>query len=381
MKKVLFSLMALAAIAAGCSKSEVLNAPGAETPIAFETYLGRTPVTKATSVTTETLQKSTQNNAGFHVYAFLHIEDATIDDIVTTTPYMSEDVWYVPSESDSDGKWDYEGVAYWPDATSGRKLAFSAYGLVDGISISADQNNTSLDFTVSDEVSEQQDLIATAFISNKGIGTDGTGTTVNLEFKHLLSRVGFSLMANNDEADINIDIHSVVLNGTFPKSGSINLKTADTPVITPATSGETAGSYSLFSGTDACTYTSSTTKQPIFANATKSTDNDKIVAKENADANNRYMMIIPSEQDNATIVVTYQLTEGQVQTATIKLPENWNFEAGKSYDFVLKISTSAIGFSVVVEGWNEIEEETTLVPSQTVDLGNGAVTESGSENA
>ena len=72
MKKALFFIVALASVAIGCTKSEVIKAPGRGREIKFDTYTGKTPVTKAESVDLDYLKRALENQGGVQVYAFLH---------------------------------------------------------------------------------------------------------------------------------------------------------------------------------------------------------------------------------------------------------------------------------------------------------------------
>ena len=74
------------------------------------------------------------------------------------------------------------------------------------------------------------------------------------------------------------------------------------------------------------------------------------------------MMIMPGIQENASVVITYQLGDSGERTETIDLDAlndiNY-FEARNAYEFIFKLSTSAIEFSgEVVEGdWNSPTEK------------------------
>jgi hypothetical protein len=73
----------------------------------------------------------------------------------------------------------------------------------------------------------------------------------------------------------------------------------------------------------------------------------------------RYMMIIPAEGTvhKANLKVKYFLPgAGTFEEVTVPLSDV-NFEAGKSYDFKLKVSTNGISFSVDVESWDVTGEE------------------------
>ena len=72
MKKALFFIVALASVAIGCTKSEVIKAPGRGREIKFDNYVGKTPVTKAESVDLDYLKQAIEDEGGVQVYAFLH---------------------------------------------------------------------------------------------------------------------------------------------------------------------------------------------------------------------------------------------------------------------------------------------------------------------
>lgn len=469
MKRFFIISLALAAVAIGCTKSEVTKAPGHNKEIKFNTYVGKAPMTKAVSGDLAYLQSFTaEETPAFHVNAFLHAEvdvneNTELLDITTislSSAYMDKDVWWVAnaesagipeetatlkvifSEAESQpeltgaydgtvpagwvdaytpnarwfatsaestttgedgvtttawgawtvtaitednntnalGSWDYPGTVYWPDANSNRKLAFSAYSLnvkddieftipgeTEGSVIETPYSDFT--YTVPAVVAEQNDLLVTPLIPNQGITPTGERTTVGLTFKHLLSRVGFSLIANRDDEDIDITIKSVVVNGPFPSKGTVELKSLSPAIV--ALQGNEHTSYSLFQDLEGgayeyCEWESKKERQPIYANmlyTPATTSNDEVTgeettipesygANEAANPANRYMMIIPTTLGaDAHILVNYQLTDATPQTAKISLA-NWQFEAGKSYDFVFKVSTSAIGFYVEVTPWD-----------------------------
>ena len=469
MKKTLLFIVALASVAIGCTKSEVVKAPGHNKEIKFATYVGKTPATKAMSGDLAYLQSFTsEQTPSFHVNAFIHTEVENeeglpkINDISMSNAYMDKDVWWVSNESQlgipeetndlkvifseapanqqpqlegsydgstvpqywSDayspranwyatsaltvtaedgsttsawgawtitaitsennanalGSWDYPGTVYWPDANSSRKLAFSAYSLnvkndiefktpnAEGVTVETPYS--SFTYTVPQSVAEQNDLLVTPLIPNQGISTTGDYTTVGLTFKHVLSRIGFSLIANRNDDGIEVTIKSVTLNGSFPSKGTVDLHTL-APEI-KALTGDEHTSYSLFESLDAgryecCVWTSKIDRQPIYANTVytpaekgvdAATGEETIIEKEKYEAKadavpaNRYMMLIPATLGaDAHILVKYQLTDADEQTAKISLAD-WKFEAGKSYDFVFKVSTSAIGFYVEVSPWD-----------------------------
>ena len=116
--------------------------------------------------------------------------------------------------------------------------------------------------------------------------------------------------------------------------------------------------------------------------------NTEITETPNTDDSNRFMMIMPSQQPTnadsegkyeenelpgAYIEVHYQLTEADPQKARVSL-DGWNFAAGKSYNFIFKVSTSAIEFEVEVQDWTDYFAPSTEGGNTTYPNGNGIYT-------
>ena len=411
MKKALFFIVALASVAIGCTKSEVIKAPGRGREIKFDNYVGKTPVTRAESVDLDYLKRDSVK-----VYAFLHnyVEPTTQvpegeevykgDDVyvdVSEIPTISAYLDKVLTWDTDNSKWDYPGVVYWPDYSKSRKLAFAAYALnvKDNIVWDEDpnvpyneksghpegQSYTKFTYTVPDAVKDQKDLLVTPFLPNQGLDENANAQAVQLNFKHLLSRVGFQVVANQD-GDVDIDIKEVTLHGNFPTQGKVNLKGSG--VIDPITTDDDANAkyvtkYDFFPTDNYFTTKSSKNPVNIFENRivsskTELTDGEgetQITVTESDDDSNRFMMIMPSTQatngttdaegnvtfadgvlPGAYIEVVYQLTQADVQTARVSL-DGFKFEAGKSYTFRFKVSTLSIEFDVTVDSWLEHFEE------------------------
>ena len=420
MKKALFIIVALASVAIGCTKSEVVKAPGRGREIKFSTYVGKTPVTKAESADLDYVKRATAEG-GFQVYAFLHNyitptpvtppagdevyngPDTEVDPstVGTATAYMDKVVTWDATNS----VWDYDGVVYWPDHTTSRKLAFAAYGLnvKDNIQWDIDeavagnqktnhpekQSYTKFTYTVPSAVADQKDLLVAPFLPNQGLSENQEAQPVAINFKHLLSRVGFQVVANQTTEKVQIKIQEIKLVGNFPTTGKVDLK--GTGVITPNTADTDPfqTEYTFFPGDEYFITTSNEVPTDIFANKIYVDDPEGTagedgtlpkVEEDNSDASNRYMMIMPSQQakhmvynDDGTpaldadgnvtyvdgqtlpgayIEVHYQLTDAEPQKARVSL-DNWTFAPGKSYTFIFKVSTYAINFDVTVDNWTE----------------------------
>ena len=382
MKRFLFSVCALAAVVVGCSKSEVLNRPNADMPIEFNPYTGRIPVTRAVAADIDTL-----GHYGFRVYAFMHNGTDACD--YTATPYMNKVVTFDKTLNEGKGAWTYSGHAYWP-ATN--LLNFVAYGLNAGATEVAN-DRTTISYTVPVDVASQKDLLVAYNQINTKYTEDNQGV-VDFTFSHLLSRIGFSLVTKASNG-VPVTIEQVNLVGDFYGNGTVRLTDGKETTLTIGdkevktnrpyvnTTGVTASSvtYKLLGENGTYTSVGSADGTKIFDNGllyTKdwgegqtadkntTTDDDEYDAKADTEitaamratvANNeknRYMMIIPAEGTvhKANLKVKYFLPgAGTFEEVTVPLSDV-NFEAGKSYDFKLKVSTNGISFSVDVESWD-----------------------------
>ena len=374
MKRFLFSVCALAAVVVGCSKSEVLNRPNADMPIEFNPYTGRIPVTRAVAADKDTLGKY-----GFQVYAFIHEPHVECD--YTARPYMNKTVKLVGDN------WSYSGHAYWP-ATN--LLNFVAYGLNANVT---ERSRTEITFDVAENVAEQKDLLVAYREVNAAYSDENQGF-VNFNFSHLLSRIGFSLVTK-DGNQVPVTIEQLNLVGNFYSNGFVRLTdgvqstltigeaqiTLNRPYVNVTESTASQITYKLLGEGGTYTHEGSADGTKIFDNGllyTKNwgenqsennnttTDDDEYDAKAEADitetdraivaANekNRYMMIIPATGavHNAKLLVKYFLPgAGTFEEVSVDL-KDVDFEAGKSYDFKLKVSTNGISFSVDVEPWD-----------------------------
>lgn len=370
MKKLIYTAIALAAVVVGCTKSNLVDVPEAQkTPITFDVYNGRTPVTKATEITTETIKTD-----GFYAAAFMHSETSTTPEgatepvVIVNTDYTDD---YMSSDVNYNNGWTTAIKAYWPAAGS---LDFVAYGLNanktvketrgeitnDFPTIVFDETNkyTKFTYTVPAAVADQEDLVVSPCMPAVTMNTGGaTNGTITFNMKHVLSRVGFKVQTVGSGATVRIT--GITLHGGFVNEGTVDL-TSTTPSITPSTDAtKITESYSLFTTGQEFSTNEGNTTVDIY----DTTDD----AATNAE-DDRYMMIMPGEVQslNGTkpyIEVKYQLTgQSTVQTAHLTLPDvenegstttNWIFEAGKAYEFIFTVSISAIEFEGVVENWNE----------------------------
>ena len=390
MKRFFFTVIALAAVAVSCTKSGLLESPHTyESPISFEPYTGKAPVTKATIETSETIK------SGFRVLGFV---EGTENAITSTSPYLHKFVRFGDHDGDkgtaqtpTPDTWFYSGAMYWPE---GKELTFVAYGLnVNGTPAEAKGTNdaylegdaagvtgqgvkfaqaandyTSYTYTVGATAADHKDLVISPALRNcKSSDPSGDGpaaTTngdkvVNIRLYHVLSRIGFKLAVDNDYvvkdgesttpgySNRAITINNVSLTGNFISTGEFNLTSAVSISGETITYGEVQGTpatttYSLFSGNQSFTYTPNGAETSAH-NITH-------------DGENRYMMIIPGDPGNdAKVIVSYQIAGGAPTEVSLPLKDasgnTIEFEAGKAYEFVFTVSNVAVGFNVDVLPW------------------------------
>lgn len=341
MKRFIFSAIALVVAATACTESGLIDTPQLySSEIVFDTYIGKIPVTKAESINLAYLKNTANNNpGGAQVYAFMtekgNRNPVSVD---YTSAYMNgELIW---NNSGTAPAWSYQvnGVSeevYWPGDVD---MAFVAYNLAaESCIVDGTQTLTGFDFEIKDNVSDQVDLLVTpmTFVQENNSGD----TSVGLTFHHLLSRVGFSVVATSPNSNVDITIQSLKFYGTFPKKGKVDLTTTS-PVI-EAYGNQVAESYNFFKSGESFTVNSNVCGSTVGANS-------GIYANTN-NPSDRYMMLMPCQFDNASIEVTYQLTGAESQDAEIPLG-SVTLDPGRAYEFVLRVSTSAIEFSGVVEG-------------------------------
>lgn len=340
MKKVLFSVCALAALLTGCAKSDVVDAPNFETPITFEAYSGKVPVSKATSIESEA---DLSDEGGFIVYAY----ETTTEDAAdySKEPYINGENLTLPDNGGDDDAWSFDSadkVYYWP--SDGSKLHFVAYGKNDITTYNTPSTESapSVTVTIPDALANQKDVMIAKAVTTK---TPDNNSSVALQFQHVLSRVHFALV--NEDA---VTIKSVKINGAFKNKATFAFGEL-TPDFTDATDVE---SYSVIS--TPVEYAVSDTDVYL---PTLTTDDGK---------ENHYMMILPGDPSEVVIEYTYpdDVTNSvYVATANLEADDtvdpaisNFTFEANKSYLFRLNLSRDKITLNANITGWDTSTEST-----------------------
>ncbi|MBO5708997.1 MAG: fimbrillin family protein [Bacteroidales bacterium] len=382
MKRFFFSLIALSAAVIGCTKSELLDTPGLQSAeVSFSPYTGRTPMTKATAI----VQASgLAADGGFYVYGYLN---QTAGTTTNTSVYLENK--HVTSADGSN--WSYGNkVVYWPEASSKSTLSFVAYSAnawgadhePDAANESAkDDNIVWVDgkvgeefiFTVPDAMNNQVDLLATAMQENLSLNSsnDKVSSTgqVKLNFHHLLSRVGFKVQTSTSKP---VTITGITLKGNMLSQGTLNLvngaKGEAIPALTP-TGTKAVKEYSYL--TEATTISGANTEaKPIYGTTPK------------------YLMLLPHSAlaaddglgSDHSIVVSYKVGDSNYENhVSSRLETGFEFAPGKAYEFILKLSTSALSFEVEEEPWNTTDGDKEVGPLEPEEGGSEDSGESGDE--
>lgn len=422
-KRFLFSLVAMAAmvIGTGCSNDELFNDYSQENAIGFDTYIGRGAETRATVIDNNNLPTE-----GFGVFAY-YTGDKTFSQMATTiTPNFMYNEKVTGTISGNITTWTYSPIKYWP-TTNSHKISFFAYAPYDNdgphdingdgntdnndkpfrsnieLSENTDTGAPVLTYTDNADVNQQIDLLYATPVLDQT--KKNQGENVEFQFKHALSRIGFSVEALIDTKNENTDgtddgaytegttdngtsipsgttitVNKVVLDGNFYESGVLHLD--PTEKLWSDRKG-----YGAFEGyvLDGDNFESENT---VVTNSKKKLNND-----------DSYIMIIPKNfTDNGKITVELEYT---IRTTDPKLALgyseikntvktegfNFSFEAGKAYDFVLHIGLTSVQFSASVGGW--IDDDSTekdvvvnvpLVNVSSESQNNDGAEESGSQD-
>ena len=343
MKRFFFSLIALSAAAIGCTQSALVETPDfGGTEISFSPYTGRTPETKAQSIEGPGGVKDVYGLAeagGFQVIGYLN------DDM--TTPYMNKTVI-----STDGANWSYTGAVYWPDSNSGSTLDFVAYS-ANAASHLSNLSSTGFTFTVPSVVDNQVDLLATAYQSGYKVNTTGvTNGNLELEFYHLLSRVGFKIQATQTTKPITIK--NLSFSGYMPTKGVLDFQKANTPATATTAQKKIP---SLTATSDKSTARYEYVKDNTVANTSNLTTDQRISGTEG-----KYLMIMPHTilDSDHFIEVEYVVGNSSSRTSKIELPIGFEFAAGKAYEFILEISNSSLQFTVEEDPWDSSEHTTEI---------------------
>lgn len=305
----------------GCAGADeaTTNLPEEAVAVSFHAALESAMQSRATSMDLSTLKTE-----GFGVLAYYTNGTSWSNAYTPNFMYNQKVNWNVD-------RWTYSPIKYWPIVPND-KVSFFAYAPYDdqlagtltdnnGITLSGNGviGSPTIGFTVNSVIADQVDLIYASAI-------DKNTEMVNFNFKHALSRIGFSAKTVGNQRGATVKVTALSIKGNFYPSGTFNLS-----------DGYWSGKTST---ADSTTYTPQLNS---IANAI-----DSIVQP--IHDGDQYLMVIPQnfEEVNNRCVIEVTYTIGtSVKTITEYI--NVNFEQSKAYNIGLIINVEETGYGISTE--------------------------------
>lgn len=362
-KKFVMGIAAMAALTLVSCSSDDLDSfsdnSSKNEAISFDGYLGRSAVavngTRGSVLEMEDLKNSTD---GFGVFGNYSSTDGQTSD---ANFFKNQKVTY------SNSKWTYTPLKFWP---ANGKINFLAYAPYNYDGTNTTLTGTSISFNVNETAANQKDLLWANTTSQISPDLSSTKTKVKLQFKHALSRLGYTvkLSGNYSPDNVTFTLNNITLAGSpdgtknaFYKTGTIDLSKKDATGLwntSSSNSNETKLKFEWFSD--------KTLTQPV--KITYVDPNKKPADKPVSNSDKDYLFVIPqnfSEKigedenpDKLYVIVTYTITYTNDATHPItntvykKLPIN--FLQGKAYKLNLTIGLP-IEFDVTVDTVNGVD--------------------------
>ena len=400
MKKNFLWTMAAAVTLMGCTADDLTNGNAQvseDNAIAFSTYVNKT---RASVVNTDYIKLH-----GFGVSTY-YTKDATFAEATadgfdgTFDTFMDNTKVYFDNEKNT---WTYSPIKYWPNNV-GDQLSFFAYAPYksEQIVFTDENNRSTLEFTVNNEVKKQVDLIYHKAAGDNNIGVEKTidrikptiSSTITFNFLHALSRVAFDVKAVVD--DTNTDSDNLLDGNTHININKLVLITGDedyeydeTNIVGPF---YTVGSLNILNGEWTVTDEQKKAVQSfvfdgdefyraVDVNGTADVESDDVVQLTKFNPAQRllnedsYLMIIPQDFTGSKgyrIYIEYDVISESVDnngtdenttsdnsTISHKIysePMKTNFVAGQAYIFNIRLGMTSAKFDASVTEWPAEED-------------------------
>ena len=304
MKKVIFALAAVVALAA-CSQEDVIVADKGAA-IGFDTFVeNSTRVAQSAdpSLTVDAMKLG----EGFGVYGFVtNVTNVTNNTTATAPIFTNQKVKW------TDGDWKYEGTQYWID---GATYDFAAIAPYNSYKVTeAATTGVTLDFTNNGET----DLL---YAQNNAVA-GSAHSKVGFTFKHLLSKVKFTFTNGYDATNTLIAVKNIVINDTYAKGNAVLSVNTDKALTAAWTAVDADATLDLAFG-DAIT--------------------GGYIAQGASEQSAESLLIIPAAKTySVTFTVELYYMDGEdytlVKTYSHDVPFAANFEFGKSYNVATTIT-------------------------------------------
>ena len=319
MKKIFFSLLAIAALAS-CAKTEaVYTADNSEIQIAPVTAM----TTKVTGVIEGTEYPTEEN---FNVYAYWANEPAGSSfeaDETGAGAYLNNVKFINKGQF-----WGGETTQYWPKNGSLRFAAYSPATINMQHVLATDTYTGTVNYTAS--TAQTFDILVAP--TSKSYTAQTAAEKVSVVFEHALSWLTFQIkstdVANNAFTIHNVTVDGVNIDGTLVAEMNLGTKTWTT---------ENAQDVAVFNGS---------------RNATTTAVDFEDVAKG--------LLVLPQQPTTVTINFTQNAVgsapalANQTVTLPLTLVENEPWEAGKHYTYTVIFDLDEILINPDVEEWEEV---------------------------
>lgn len=352
MKKILFYLVGaiiMLNLAISCSNddSEVPDGSTANLKaIGFKTFLDKT-VTRGISTQPGNLRQD------FWVYAYYD----SIGDRYST--HLKPNFMFNQHVVYNDSTFSYTPTKYWP-ATG--DVNFYAWTPNNSTNLTLTNPLTrdsigypTFNYRVNSTIANQEDLLIAAAEDQ-----DGTSGSVNLQFAHALTKVGFCARtaANYASAGVTVKIMSITLNNII-NSGSFSFQQYATNYVdsvwwSPTTSSTSSYVPNIGASTGALIgyYGNNYTYMEL-------------------PTNNQFLLMIPqsfanNSQANITIVYKIFYSDGtatQTFTKVVPLQGTPTWVPGNYVNYAITISLNVVTFTGVVSDWNVINPTINILPN------------------
>jgi len=357
MKKILFTALVAALFVTSCNKTQEIIANSEEDAVSFSVYASRA-VTKGGSIGLDDLQAK-----GFGVFAF-YTKQQTFNEYITDNPSAKPN--FMDNQQvtfDGNGKWVYSPLKFWPN-TKGEKISFFAYAPYEA---GKEWTATTTHFTVDSLVKNHIDFLYAQGQTDRT--RVGYKDSIQFNFKHTLSKIGFNVAYLNDTTLYDVDkrskidttqtyvvIDSVILQPKhtgFYKEGDIDLvsSTGWTPVA-----GSYFKSFKLSAKENFKDTTSASERHPFGQIVL-----DSLVQLNRDDS---YLMILPQDfttTDSLDIIVNYHVWTKDANIKPdgyVKIPNNVTtnhkikFEQGNQYTFNILVGLTTVKVKPTVDSWS-----------------------------
>lgn len=336
-----FSVLLAALTWAGCTDDNsetgsTTNKDG-QYPISFKTFVDKN--TKGTPTASGVLAQD------FWVYAY----EAPLGNTSSTT--LAPDFMFEQYVAHTDSGFSYAPIKFWPASGDLNFYAYTPNSTNMTITNPLNRTDTgypAFDYTVNDTIASQEDMLVATIESLNNIGG-----SVNFQFKHAMTQVGFAARTAGDyrSQGVAIKLDSIAISGII-NSGSFSYdRFVHNPDSTWWTVGSNRTSYvpSIFRDT-----------VPFYTNPTT-----YLVVN----GGNQYLMAIPQSfaNTNAKLDIYYKVlySDGTPTRTFLKeLPLNGtpSWKPGLAIYYTIIISLQNITFNPVVNEWNDSFEHILTLP-------------------